>query len=268
VIAASPATGWYVYGVVDAAAESLDDAVSAQAGVGSGELQIVRAGPLGAVVGAVPLDEFGDDALHDRLNDRQWLEEKARLHEAVLQAVVERTPVVPLRFGAIYHDLTDVSALLEERRDRFQSSLDFVRGRVEIGVKGWAERGRVESALERESGRDRAATPSGRAYLEQRRGEIASREQASTEIREAALAAHERLCALAVAAVANRPQPRELTGRDDEMILNAAYLVARDDTCLVDEVAALDAAFRSRGITFEVTGPWPPHNFVEGAESD
>jgi len=71
---------------------------------------------------------------------------------------------------------------------------------------------------------------------------------------------------LAVAGVVNRPQPRELSGRADEMFLNAAYLVASDDTSLIAAVGELDAAYRRLAISFELTGPWPPYNFVEGVE--
>jgi len=47
------------------------------------------------------------------------------------------------------------------------------------------------------------------------------------------------------------------------MVLNGAYLVAADDTALVDEVAAVGDRYRRLGLVFELTGPWPPHNFVD-----
>jgi hypothetical protein len=251
-------TAWYVYGVVglDAGGEL----ARGVRGVGSGaDVRIFEHGPLGAIVSEVALDEFGEDALPDRLNERAWLESKARAHEDVLQAFAGSTGVVPLRFGAIFRDRADVTALLAERADAFAASLERVRGRVELGVKSWADPTRRAAGPQ---GQSRPAT-SGRSYLELR---LQAREaDAQTGARLAALvqAAHERLLALAVDGVANRPQPRELTGRADEMVLNAAYLVATDDRSFAREVERLDVEGRGSGVSFELTGPWPPYNFVD-----
>jgi len=79
---------------------------------------------------------------------------------------------------------------------------------------------------------------------------------------ECARASHERLAAAAEEARANPPQPPELSGRTDEMLLNGAYLVRRDDRRLTDAVAELESLYGPRGVTYEITGPWPPYNFV------
>jgi Gas vesicle synthesis protein GvpL/GvpF len=243
------ATGWYVYGV----AEQQDglDAIA----------RVVSRGRLAALVAEVPLDEYGDERLRERLNDRAWLEQKARAHEDVLQAAAEIAPVVPLRFGTIYEELGDVERLLETRRPSFESVLERVRGRVELGVKAWAEPSRLAASI---GGAEPAREESsGRAYLQRRRRE--QRLAADVAARSAELGedAHRRLLAAAVDGVANRPQPPELTGRDEPMILNGAYLVPVGDDALRAEVERLAAEHEPLGITYEVTGPWPPHNFVE-----
>ena len=66
-----------------------------------------------------------------------------------------------------------------------------------------------------------------------------------------------------MAAVANRPQPRELTGRSEAMLLNGAYLVRAGDDLLRGEVERLATEHSSNGVEYELTGPWPPHNFAE-----
>ncbi len=77
---------------------------------------------------------------------------------------------------------------------------------------------------------------------------------------------HARLSALAAAAVANRPQPRELTGRSERMLFNGAYLVRDGDDGLRREVERLAAEHTELGLEYELTGPWPPHNFAGEAE--
>jgi hypothetical protein len=47
----------------------------------------------------------------------------------------------------------------------------------------------------------------------------------------------------------------------DKMIMNAAFLVARDrETAFDAKVKAIGA--RHDMLTFKYTGPWPPYNFV------
>lgn len=252
-IDAAPSTAWYVYAVVGSPSDDLRRALGGVHGVAAGELSLVEAAGLTAVVGTVPLAEFGADALPEHLNDRAWLEDKARSHEEVLQRVAGAAPaIVPLRFGSIHHELGDVGALLEARRAAFERELDHVRNRVELGVKVWrtASPGGTPDA------------PSGRAYLEQRREERRQRDRDIAEVEGVLQSIHERLLAVAVDGVLNRPQPRELTGRQEQMVMNAAYLVPAGDEALVAAVSELDSEHRARGLSLEVTGPWPPHNFV------
>jgi hypothetical protein len=70
---------------------------------------------------------------------------------------------------------------------------------------------------------------------------------------------HERLSEHASGAVLSPAQDRRLSGHAAEMVLNAAYLVARADApafhALVDELAA------RHGVPLELTGPWPAYHF-------
>jgi hypothetical protein len=78
-------------------------------------------------------------------------------------------------------------------------------------------------------------------------------------------AIHARLTERAAAATLGRPQDRRLSGRDAEMVLNAAYLVPREGADAFR--SAVDELGRGQeGIELELTGPWPPHHFVETPE--
>src|SRR5205085_11287974 len=66
-------TAYYVFGVVAAAAATrLPD---------RHDVSLVVSGELAAISGVVSLAEFGEDPLRENLNDRTWLEAKARAHE-------------------------------------------------------------------------------------------------------------------------------------------------------------------------------------------
>jgi hypothetical protein len=249
-IEAPAGTGWYVYGVAadDPALQRLDG------------VELIRRGPLAAVAREVPLDEYGEGVLPERLNDREWLERNARAHENVLQSAAAVTTVVPLRFGTIYRGREHVEQMLEERGDELRATIERVRGHVELGVKVWIDQAVLGQTL------DPAEQPleggAGMAYLQQRSREQERSREVTARCIELAEEAHGRLAAVAVAAVSNRPQPRELTGRSESMVLNGAYLVPDGDERLRGEVDRLAAEHAVLGVEYELTGPWPPHNFA------
>jgi hypothetical protein len=250
VIEAPAGTAWYVYGVAEA-----DPTLDRLDG-----MEFVRREGLVALVREVPLAEYDGAVLPDRLNDREWLERSARAHEDVLQAAAAVTAVVPLRFGTIYRSRDQVARMLDERRDEFAATLERVRGHVELGVKVWVDLSTLEGTLPQQE--QPAGGGAGAGYLRRRRQEQEVSRELAARCAELAEVAHRRLSAVAVDAVANRPQPRELTGRSEDMLLNGAYLVPKGDERLPGEVGRLAAEHAGLGLEYEVTGPWPPHNFA------
>jgi hypothetical protein len=264
VVEASRATNlaWYVYGIVDAAA-----AAPTRSGL-EGAVALVPEGPVAALVSRVPLSEYAEEPVRARLEDPAWLEEKARAHEAVLEDALHAGPVVPFRFLTLYRDEEELRAFLTRRGADLHGVLERIRGKVELGVKAFVDPERLAPALARESEAVReldaaieAAAP-GKAYLLRRQRDQLVHEQRARLLRDFAQTSHARLSAAADAAVSNPPQPRELSGRSEEMVLNGAYLVPVDDARLSAAVAALEGEFGSFGVEFELTGPWPPYNFV------
>jgi hypothetical protein len=256
--------GWYVYGVVDASAH----ASFSTPGVGGGDVGALNEGPVTALVSRVPLEEFGEDPVRSRLEDPAWLEEKARAHEAVLAEALSWGPVVPFRFLTMYSDEDELRRFLRARGDDLVAVLERVRGKVELGVKTFVDRGALERSVSRESAAvadldaEIAAADAGRAYLLKRQRDQIAHDESTQILVALAEDAHARLCAAADHGVANPVQSRELSGRPDEMVLNGAYLVHEDDTRVENEVTALAERYGHLGVTFELTGPWPPYNFV------
>ena len=103
--------------------ERADDRVRGLRGVGEEPVRVVAADGLAAVVGVVPLDEFGHDALHRHLEDLDWVAQKARAHDAVITAIARFGPVIPVRMATVYLDDGRVGKLLENRREDFETTL-------------------------------------------------------------------------------------------------------------------------------------------------
>jgi hypothetical protein len=250
--------GWYVYGVVPAA-EAPADLFDGIGGVGGAPVKLVAAGQLAAIATEVPLADFGEDAIAENLRDPAWLESRVRGHDAVLEATVGAAPVVPFRFGTIYRGEDEVRAMLSEH-ERLRDAIERVRGRVELGVKAFL----AAAASEAEPDSGENAISAGRRYLEEK--QRARRLADERELQRARWAdeSHARLVAVAEAATANPLQPPEISGREEEMFLNGAYLVALEREQEFRAVLAeLETQLGPSGARFELTGPWPPYNFVE-----
>jgi gas vesicle protein GvpL/GvpF len=234
-------------------------------GVAGGVVEQVEAAGLTALAGRVPAGEFGAEPLRENLNDLAWLERVAREHEAVLEHALGAGPIVPLRLCTIFEGADGLRRMLEREHDALKRALAHLEGREEWGVKLLVD---PERLTEQASPGAEPAGEGGAAYLERRRNERATREAAHAIAAGLAEDVHARLRSCAIDAVTRPAQNRELSGHDGEMLLNAAYLV---EAHRLEELHALVAELEQRhsalGARLELTGPWPPYNFVPGATS-
>jgi hypothetical protein len=248
--------GWYLYGIV-AAGSAVD---------GNG-VQVVSEGPVAGVASRVPLEEFDPSVLPERLGDAVWLEQKIRAHEQVLEGVLESASVVPCRFCTVYRTEEELRGFLSERRDDLSQALSRVDGRVELGVKAFVDRerfasgGAVRNDTIRELAEHASKVESGRAYLEMRRLEQLVTEELMRFKDDLSAHLHERLTTASDDGLQLHLQRPEVTGRDEDMVFNSAYLVS-DQPGFERELGALADEYRESGVELELTGPWPPYNFV------
>jgi Gas vesicle synthesis protein GvpL/GvpF len=238
-------------------------------GVDGGGSSRIEAGGLSALVGRVPLAEFGAEPLRRNLNDIDWLERVARAHEAVLEGALAACTIVPLRLCTIYESEAGLQRMLEDERESLVEALELLDGRQEWGVKLLVEREKLSNAARARSDdvaaldEELAARAGGGAYMLRRRLERQVRETADALAAEVAEDVHARLQDWATDAVTRPPQNRDLSGHEGEMLLNAAYLVEAERVDGMRElVAELEELHRPLGARLELTGPWPPYNFV------
>ena len=264
--AGSDEPGWYLYGVV-AAEAGLDDLAAAPAVDQGYPVQLVLEGPLAGVVSRVSAAEFDEAELPGRLGDAAWLEQKIRAHEQVLEGVLASAPVLPCRFCTVYRDEADLRSFLAAREGALSAALGRISGRVELGVKAFVDRARFATFAGTRSERIRelservSQAEGGRAYLETRQIERLVADELERFRQEAAPQLHERLLNAADEGVLLAPQRPEVSGREEEMVLNGAYLVA-DRSRFEHALAGLARERREEGVELELTGPWPPYNFV------
>jgi hypothetical protein len=169
-------------------------------------------------------------------------------HERVIEALMQRHPVLPVRFGTTFSDPGALSAALEDRHPALRGSLEKVAGKVELGVRAIRE-----GAPEDDPAAPEATT--GRDYILNRVREHRRREAGAAEARRALEPLHHELERLS-------SEARARWSVSPETLLAAAYLVVEDR--VEDFRTAVDRAEKdSRDVRIFCTGPWPPYNFVD-----
>lgn len=246
------ATVIHAYGVVRTEA-ALDLPAT---GIGGAGVALLDAGPVSGVFSILPEASYGAAAWEEHAEDPAWLAQVATEHEGVLDALVRDTDVLPLRLPAMYGDEVQLHRMLESEAPLLLAVLEALHDHLEWSVHLYLVGEPEASTAERPA--------SGSEYLRQRIDALSRRDSARENRERLVRDAYASLADLSRQSVVNQPQDSALSGRREPMLLNSAHLVCRRHERLfltgVEEVAARLAR---DGITVQVTGPWPPYNFVE-----
>jgi len=237
--------GKYVYCVIQSA-EPLKFGASGIGDNGS-EIHTIHHRDLAAVVSDVPLGVLDSTR------------ENVLAHERVNEIVMRDHTVIPMSFGTIFKTKDDIVQLLRSAYDAFGDVLLKMRDKMEFGLKVLWDRDSVVKDIEDEDEgihrlKNEIALQKGSTYfarMQYGRAIDAALQQRSERYGSEIL---DRLRDVAVASRINKPI-------GDKMIMNAAFLVSRDQEAAFDTRVKSIAAEHEK-LTFKYTGPWPPYNFV------
>lgn len=249
------------------AAHDAETCARVMTGVGGEPVRAVRTAGLTAFVGDVDRHDFGAVALRRNLENLEWLDRTARAHHAVIEAIAERCPVVPMQLATVYASDHSVAETLRERATDLRRLLSRIRARSEWGVKAFAAEPADPGPAPGDPSGEQTLTASGpgAAYLPRRRAQLMAQDRGRQGVMgdalADALAVHAALSRLCVSARLYPPQSPDLSGPRARMVLNAAYLIA-DEWAREFAQTIADLTARHRSVRLVVTGPWPAYSFV------
>ena len=266
----SPAehTVLHLYGVVGETPP-----MSLPTGVGGAPVEVVEVAGLSVLGSELDVERYGPRVWQEKGQDPAWLTQVATEHHAVLQAVVEQGDVLPLRLPSLYLDRAAADRALSGEAESLRSALEALRGHVEVAVKVYLSEGTAEGTAEgapegnaadaSDAADGQSAPLRGRDYLARRASEKTRKEEARERRHQAVLDLHEALADGSTHAVVSPAQDPSLSGRAEPMLLNAAYLVPRDQLegfhGLTERAAECVA---KQSLVVELSGPWPPYSFT------
>jgi hypothetical protein len=230
---------------------------------GVGAHRLLDAGrDLWLVVADAPLSRYGEEPIRQGLHDMKWLSRCAVGHEAVVEYCLRARAVVPMKLFTIFENDFRATSEIERRRAEIDASLKRVAGRREWGVRIRATPAVLRAPRGRRTNKPTSTARTGASYL-------AAKKQVRDDTREMAIRAQARVnraySALAALSADARRLPPAIGGEQStRLLLDAAFLVPRAGTSRFRAATRRAARSLSRdGYGVEITGPWPPYNFIE-----
>ena len=244
-VSTAASRGKYVYCIID----STDPLRFGPVGIGAepSEVYTVHYKNLAAVVSDAPLEVLDSTR------------ENVLAHERVNETVMREHTVIPMSFGTIFKTREDIVELLRSAAEAFGDVLNKMQNKLEFGLKVLWDRDQAIREVENE---DEDISRLKKEISGQKGPTYFARMQYGRLIDSALQARSERYVAdileqlreVSVASRINKPI-------GDKMIMNAAFLISRDQEQAFDaKVKSIAGKFDK--LTFKDTGPWPPYNVV------
>ena len=223
-----------------------------------------------AIISDVSPDDFSEDNLKKRLADMGWVEKNIRLHEKVIEEIMKDQAVLPFKFGTIFENEANVEKLLKTNNIEFKAVLALLAGKEEWGLKIYCNSVYFKDAicagneLIMKNDKEIRAAGLGKAFFLKKKKDEIIKDIVNEKISEYTKDCFERLKITAVDTKINNILPKEVTEKQEDMVLNAVFLINNKRIKEFESVLAyLKTRYADKGLIFDRTGPWPPYNFCK-----
>jgi len=263
--------GFYLYCVRTKTAEPLEVAKTIS---GEGKVRVVLYEDIEAVVSEVDLNEFGSEEIQRKAEeDLNWIKEKAQIHEYVIEQAMRVGPnlisVIPMKFGTIFKTEEGLKDCFRKEYQQFKDSLEKLKGKQEWGVKVYLKESVFRKTIEDKNEivlakkKEIESLPKGMAFFAQKQIDEIVGQEKDKELDRIAEEIYESLGPLAFSKNKDKFLEKDFTGRPEEMVLNAFYLIEESKlNSFQKRVEELKEKYNSLGFEVEVSGPWPSYHFA------
>ncbi len=240
---------WLLYGIAFAGSEQHSGATPLRLprGVGDGAVRLIEAHGLAAAVSAIDASDATPSVA------------RALAYARVVEALHTNRAVVPMRFGCVLAEESDVIELLRVRRAEYVHVLQVLDGCVEMGVRILRRGPDISpppSALTDAGGSRRGP---GATYLNRRGAVYTEQERRAIEATQVTDRLRAACAGWFVQFKAEGPG-RSLHATATSSFASAYFLVQRH--ALEPFCQACREFGRTAPAPLRLSGPWPPYNFV------
>lgn len=226
-------------------------------------------GDFHVVVKSVSEGEFSEENFKRNLSNIEWLETNAREHVEVINILMAQNTVIPFKFGTIFHAEDSLKKFITDYSGSLIENFHQIEGKEEWSVKIYCDRKSLSEQIDELSEETAAlekqimASSPGKAFLLKRKKSELIENEMDRICKSYGQNYYNEFKNLSVSTNLNNLLPKEFTGREDTMILNAAFLISKskvnDFRNTIDTLRKKDG---NCGFFLETTGPWPPFSFI------
>lgn len=220
-----------------------------------------------AIVCEVPQEDFCGPAAEQRMQQLAWVAPRALRHEAVVEKVMRRSAVLPVRFGTLFSSQESLAKFLATHCKTISQFLERVGDGAEWSIKGMLDRKRAAQALisarRAAQQEELASLPPGTRYFQEQRIRSAAEKELSLWLdetcRQIASDLAQQACDFRECPIVSQEAPES----GAEVVLNWAFLLPQNGaSAFRARINQLNASYAPQGLVWEMSGPWPPYRFV------
>lgn len=230
------------------------------------KLEVISLDDLSAVISQVPLEEFGEDMLKENIQDIKWLEKHIRAYDEITRKLFEQTTFIPVRFGTIYLTKDRAKEAINTYKEQIVRLIKYLEGKVELGIKFFFDRGMLEGELltsdleVNDLYKKIQEEKPGKAHFLKKKLETLLDKKVSVWSDEIIGVIFGELKIISTDVQLLSLQPKS---GNKQMFLNVACLTSGEKlNWFKEKVNGLMSCEKLASISCEITGPWPPYNFV------
>jgi hypothetical protein len=252
----------YVYCISNSPLKSIDD----MEGRGLRSLVLDN---FHVIIRDVPESEFSEENFKKNQSDIQWVEFNTREHVEMISKIMESGNVIPFKFGTIFNTEGGLQEFIADYSASLNDNFSYIEGKEEWSVRTFCNREMLSEQIDELSEeaalleKQIMASSPGKAFLLRRKKTELIENEMDRLCKIYAQGYYDEFENLSVATCLNNLLPKELTEREDSMILNAAFLVYKERASEFKSMAGfLTKKDGNLGFYIEANGPWPTFSFI------
>ncbi|MCK8817046.1 GvpL/GvpF family gas vesicle protein [Natroniella sulfidigena] len=222
----------------------------------------VRHEGLNAIISPISLEKYSEEKIQQRVEDLDWVKDKAKSHMDILLKVMESAQIIPFRFLTIFHKQEDITKFLKSYQEQLLSSLDYLEGKEEWSWKLYCDKKAfVADYVERKGSLTSNDSSPGANYFKRKMMKGRLQQKAEEELHQLIESIYNQLDELSIEHKLNQKLAQEITGHQEEMLLNFSLLVEAEQKERLGAYTKEINETLDRNIHVEFTGPWPAYDY-------
>lgn len=228
-----------------------------------------------AIVSDLNPNEYNEDEINKKIDDPEWLHQKAFQHHETIIELNKLYTLIPMRFCTIYSSENSLRNTLNNNYPSIFDSLKWLSNKAEWNLKIYCDNTTFKKLATKnntniqEKQAEIAKLSPGRRYLEERKLEQYVQKELEKSKNQISNDIHDVLSTLSVHSDVKKKWSQNVTGLDQEMCWNSVYLIHSNETnSFLKQVQSFNTEWKDYGFQLQIVGPWPSYHFANQLQKE